>query len=114
MARRPFNETVVGMIQSASTSDLELIASFLVNTIMEKNHDAIVEAWRVRGAQDKYAREWVEHVAQIVLRYKAEIEATANHPQPVVSGGRAGAAFVNDVIMLIPFGDEDGDDFVRQ
>ena len=46
--RRPFHETIVDAIHSASESDLKCLAKLIRETKIPKDHDAIITSWRQR------------------------------------------------------------------
>ena len=45
---RPFHETVVQSIESASAADMVFLGFLLVRTEIPANHDAIIKAWQKR------------------------------------------------------------------
>jgi len=46
--KRPFHETIIDAIHSASSNDLRCLATLIKATGVPKNHDEIIVAWKRR------------------------------------------------------------------
>ncbi|MFA6273510.1 MAG: hypothetical protein WC673_03440 [Candidatus Paceibacterota bacterium] len=44
--KRPFHETIIDAIHSASSNDLRCLATLIKATKIPKNHDEIIAAWK--------------------------------------------------------------------
>jgi hypothetical protein len=75
--RRPFHETIVDFIREASGfSEFSNLASFLIDTKIPKNHDAIIDAWTAKVGKGSC---FYIDVISALEEQKCEAEAEAQH-----------------------------------
>jgi hypothetical protein len=75
VARKPFHEVMIEMIQQASKQELITIGMLLIKTKIPKGHDEIVAVWRRRCDEMEWSLDSTLYVADDVLLHKRQIEA---------------------------------------
>lgn len=73
-ALRPFHETIVDAINSASSDNLEALMSLVSKTKIPANHDAIIEAFNNRKKGMGWREESGQDIIESLLQQKAEIK----------------------------------------
>ncbi len=71
---KPFHESVVDEMRRGSSHDLAQIGRLLENTVIPKNHDVIIEAWRVESRRYNLLPGIEERVVSSLLRQKQKVE----------------------------------------
>jgi hypothetical protein len=70
--RRPFYETIIDFIREASGfSEFRNLASFLMDTEIRENHDAIIEAWTLKVGKNSC---YYDDVVAAIQQQKREAE----------------------------------------
>lgn len=90
MERRPFHEVVVGVIQGASSAELEVLGTLLLKVVIPKNHREIAEAWVERCSELGMDPLGFQNVAESIICHKRSLEEEARRVD------RETAAFISD------------------
>lgn len=73
-ALRPFHETIVDVINSASGDGLETLMSLVSKTKIPANHDAIIEAFNEKKKGMCWREESGQDIIESLLQQKAEMK----------------------------------------
>ncbi len=73
-ALRPFHETIIDAINSASSDNLEALMSLVSKTKIPANHDAIIEAFNDKKKGMGWLEEAGQDIIESLLRQKAEMK----------------------------------------
>ena len=83
VTRKPFHEVVVEMIPQLSSAELEALGTLLMRSVIPKDHDKIVEAWKKRCTEMCWKPESIAYVADDILAHKAELEGAKKSDNPL-------------------------------
>ena len=73
-ALRPFHETIVDAINSASGDGLETLMALVSKTKIPANHDAIIKAFKDQKRGFNWPEEAGNDMVEILLQQKAEMK----------------------------------------